>query len=388
MPLTASRMSGRLTSNVKWPFCWCGEKHRRLCLNSSVNFLLSGYYGYRNAGDEAVLAAILHDLAQSAPRSTFTVTSGNPAYTTQLHSSHPIQAITRQSPRALAAAIGACDVFVSGGGSLLQDVTSLRNVVYYTSLLRFAQLSRKPTMIYAQGIGPLRRPLAQKLARIAIQRARVVTLRDLDSQALLKRIGVSRQTEVTADPVWNLSPAANNAAPQASRWCVSLRDWPGVEDDDALSRATFHALATAAHEAGAQLRFLPMQMEVDAPLVTKYLEGAPPVPHEIINTHALHPREIMARIGGCQVMIAMRLHALIFAAVQGVPCVALNYDPKVEALAKIAGAPLLSAHELRGDSGASTLQEAVCRAGAMDAAKLADLQNSARRNAELAAGLL
>lgn len=357
-----------------------------------MNFLLSGYYGFRNAGDEAVLAAILHDLSHLAPQSTFTVTSGAPAYTQTLHVAHSIHAIARQNLKPLVGAIRACDVLISGGGSLLQDVTSLRNVVYYSSLLRFAQLSRKPTMIYAQGIGPLRRPLAQKLARIAIQRARIVTLRDEDSKALLKRIGVSRQTEVTADPVWTLkcevrSDRPPTPDPRSPNWCVSLRDWPGVEDADEKARATFGAVAKAAREAVARLRFLPMQMESDAPLVSKYFETASGVPHEIIDTHALHPAEIMAQIGGCQVMIAMRLHALIFAASQGVPCVAIDYDPKVASLAKIIDAPLLSSSILSREDGAVALLEAVKIARPLAPDKLAALKTLASHNAELAAGL-
>ena len=66
-----------------------------------------------------------------------------------------------------------CDAFISGGGSLLQDVTSLRNIVYYTGLIRMAGVAKKPAMIYAQGIGPLKKPLSQKLTRIGLDRVPV-----------------------------------------------------------------------------------------------------------------------------------------------------------------------------------------------------------------------
>ena len=132
-----------------------------------MNFLLSGYYGFGNAGDEAVLAAILQSILAQQASARFTVTSGNPRQTVQCFNSAgtPVSAIPRQEPRALLRALRGCDAFISGGGSLLQDVTSLRNVVYYTALIRFAQVLRKPVMIYAQGVGPLRRPIAQRLAR-------------------------------------------------------------------------------------------------------------------------------------------------------------------------------------------------------------------------------
>jgi polysaccharide pyruvyl transferase WcaK-like protein len=123
---------------------------------------------------------------------------------------------------------------------LLQDVTSLRNNVYYTIVDALStRLSRKPVAVNAQGIGPLLRPLSQKLARAAVQSARVITVRDEDSKALLQRIGVRRNIEVTADPVWNLTPASSAVASTRSgngkTFALSLRPWPGYEFDPAKS---------------------------------------------------------------------------------------------------------------------------------------------------------
>jgi polysaccharide pyruvyl transferase CsaB len=173
-----------------------------------MHFFLSGYYGYGNAGDEAVLAAILEALQAQKPGAQFTIASGDPAATkARFGTEYSLDAVPRQGPRQLAAAIKRCDVFISGGGSLLQDVTSLRNIVYYTSLMRFARLSRKPVAVYAQGIGPLLRPLSQKLARAAVQSARVITVRDEDSKTLLQRICALCQCR--------LPPTAPSATPCA-----------------------------------------------------------------------------------------------------------------------------------------------------------------------------
>ncbi|MDQ3813134.1 MAG: polysaccharide pyruvyl transferase CsaB [Armatimonadota bacterium] len=355
-----------------------------------MNFLLSGYYGFDNAGDEAVLAAILDELGARVPENTrFIVTSGDPANTVALHStaSRHVEAIPRQHPRALLQAMRACDVFISGGGSLIQDATSLRNVVYYTSLIRFARLLRKPVMIYAQGVGPLRQTLSQKLARAAMQGARVITVRDEDSKELLRRIGVTRKIEVTADPVWALQPGGMRDEEQSSRqplrWNVSLRSWlDSATEDGGVEpvRRTIAILRTAASAVGARLRFLPMQPAKDRTLV----EACGAQSDEIFETEVLHPRDVMAACGRCDVMIAMRLHALIFAAAQGVPCVAINYDPKVEALAKMIGAPMIqdaSAGEF------AKLPTAITAARPMAPQLLARLQEKARRNAELAAAL-
>jgi polysaccharide pyruvyl transferase CsaB len=346
-----------------------------------MHFFLSGYYGYGNAGDEAVLAAILEALQAQKPDARFTIASGDPAATkARFGNEYSLDAVPRQGPRELAGAIKRCDVFISGGGSLLQDVTSLRNIVYYTSLMRFARLSRKPVAVYAQGIGPLLRPLSQKLARAAVQSARVITVRDEESKALLQRIGVRRNIEVTADPVWNLTPASSAVASTRSgngkTFALSLRPWPGYEFDPAKSGTIRNGLRALKDANGAHLRFVPMQASTDASIGEWLREGN----DETIDTADLHPRAIMASCGNCDVMIAMRLHALIFAAAQGVPCVAVNYDPKVEAMAKIIGAPLL---QDLSESELARLPEAVQTAQPLSRERLEQLQSSARRSPEM-----
>jgi polysaccharide pyruvyl transferase CsaB len=356
-----------------------------------VNFLLSGYYGYDNAGDEAVLAAILDDVSREAKNAghdaAFTVTAGDPARTVAVHSSpnYRLSAVPRQSPKSLLPAIRNCDVFISGGGSLLQDVTSVRNVVYYTTLLHLARLARKPTMIYAQGVGPLNHALSQKLTRTVMQNASALTLRDAGSADLLRHIGVRRKIEVTADPVWALDcTTGDGTAPARSgpTWCVALRSWPSGTPGEATQRFndTAQAIRDAADAAGARLRFLPMQPERDRPLMEAMCAGD----DEIIETGGMHPRRIMAQAGRCDLMIAMRLHALIFAAAQGVPCVALNYDPKVAALAQLIGAPLIRD---TGSGELGKLGEATATAAAPDAALLKDIKRKAVYNAQVAVGL-
>jgi polysaccharide pyruvyl transferase CsaB len=350
-----------------------------------MHFFLSGYYGYGNAGDEAVLAAILEALRAQKPTALFTVASGDAAATkARFGSEYSLQAVPRQGPRELAAAIKSCDVFISGGGSLLQDVTSLRNIVYYTALMRFARLSRKPVAVYAQGIGPLLRPLSQKLARAAVQSARVITVRDEDSKALLQRIGVRRNIEVTADPVWNLTPASDEVTSTrngfAKTFALSLRPWPGYEFDPANSSTIRDGLRALKQKCGARMRFVPMQASSDSSIGELLREGN----DDNVDTTNLHPRAIMAACGNCDVMIAMRLHALIFAAAQGVPCVAVNYDPKVAALAKLIGAPLL---QDLSESELARLPEAVQTAQPMTSERLRQLQSSARRSAELVSQL-
>lgn len=350
-----------------------------------MNYLLSGYYGFGNAGDEAVLCSVMDALKAQDAQAHFVITSGDPNSTQQRYGNeYSIRAIPRQNPRALLSAIRACDIFVSGGGSLLQDVTSLRNVVYYSGLMRLARLMRKPVVVYAQGIGPLNKKVSQRLARVAVQGARVITVRDDDSKTLLQRIGVTRKIEVVSDPVWALQPTKTETTATSLAWNVALRSWPNVEDEQAIeySTRTFAAICQAARQADVDLRFLPMQPSEDAPLAETY-RGEMSERDEIVDLNDLHPRDVMTHCGQGDVMIAMRLHALIFAAAQGMPCIAINYDPKVESLAKLIGAPLLSIEDLQDGN---RVLDAVQKARPLSSERLQELKDKAARAAQLAVG--
>jgi len=337
-----------------------------------VNFLINGYFGFSNAGDEAVLAAMLAHLRVLDSNANFTATSGDPAQTKQMHG---CDAIGRQNPREVLKAIQKCDVFLSGGGSLVQDVTSVRNAVYYTTMLRTAKTLGKPTMVYAQGVGPLTQKLSRKVARAAFQGTNVVTVRDGDSAKLLRDIGVTRAVEITADPVWDLSSAQREV--RGAEWIVALRSWPGRPFSSV--ELTLGAIREAAKNANVTLRFLAMQTGVDDALL-----GSLVAPSEWIDTKNKHPRDIIESLSGASLVLAMRLHALIFAASVGVPVVAFDYDPKVRALANIIGAPLVASPS---EEDLKELPSLIEGSRGLSPVRLEELQSKARRNAELAAKL-
>jgi polysaccharide pyruvyl transferase CsaB len=350
-----------------------------------MHFFLSGYYGYGNAATKPCWPPILEALQAQKPGAQFTMRPATrQRRMARFGTEYSLDAVPRQGPRQLASAIKGCDVFISGGGSLLQDVTSLRNVVYYTSLMRLARLRRKPVGDLCAGHRAAAAPPVTELARAAVQSARVVTVRDEDSKALLQRIGVRRNIEVTADPVWNLTPASKGVTStrnaSGKTFALSLRPWLGYEFDAAKSGTIRNGLRSLKQECGAHLRLVPMQASSDASIGNLLREDN----DETVDTTDLHPRAIMAACGNCDMMIAMRLHALIFAAAQGVPCVAINYDPKVEALANLIGAPLL---QDLGKNEIARLPEAVRAAQPMSRERLQQFQASARRSAELVAQL-
>src|SRR5256712_6245074 len=154
------------------------------------------------------------------------VLSGNP---TQTHRLHGVRAMSRITG-ALRALPGA-DLFISGGGSLIQDVTSARSALYYLGLLGLATVLARATVVYAQGIGPLRRGWLRTLATGVLNRVTLITVRDEDSRRLLQELAVRRPVQVVADPAFALEPVPAAevrdlvGVPGAPRIGVALRPW-------------------------------------------------------------------------------------------------------------------------------------------------------------------
>ena len=144
--------------------------------------VISGYYGFANAGDEAMLAAIVGSLKDIIPDVDITVITGNCRMTRE---NHKVQAVHRLNFFAIAAAIRRCDILISGGGSLLQDVTSARSLRYYLWIMKIALFFKKPVMLYAQGIGPVRGIKARKAVQKVLQQVAVIGVRDRESKAEL-----------------------------------------------------------------------------------------------------------------------------------------------------------------------------------------------------------
>jgi len=308
------------------------RRTRNLWFQEMKYVLLSGYYGFNNIGDEAVLGGILAGLRAELPDVEPVVLSADPAATIKLHG---VSAIPRMSLRLIRERLRGASLFISGGGSLLQDVTSLQSPFYYLGLLWLAQRAEVPTMVLAQGVGPLRHLLARMCTRRVLNRTKAITVRDEASAGLLESLGVTVPVEVTADPSFLLEPdpserleawwAANIPADRPVIG-VALRQWNSPDAHDRY-HAISDALAEMALRTGALLLFIPMQAGQDLHM-SEEMAGWTPAESRVL-TLSLTPREMLALTGRCDFILAMRLHTLIFAVRQGVPAFGLAYDPKV-----------------------------------------------------------
>ncbi len=298
-----------------------------------MKLLLSGYYGFGNTGDEAVLAGILATFKRVGIGASVTVLSADPERTKREHSG--ADAVHRMRLGPLVKAIRSVDLVISGGGSLLQDVTSSMSLRYYLFVLRLARMFGKKTMVYAQGAGPLKGDGARKSVARAMNRTDLITVRDADSKALLESIGVTQPIHLSADASFLLEPdlAAADAILSAKGLVgrefigVSLRVWPGSGWPEPVGRA----IRSAAEELNVPLVYIPMQDPEDLALLSA-------LGHNAIGLSGLGgPAVVKGLTARCGLVVGMRLHSLIFAAGVGTPFVPLVYDPKVASFAASVG---------------------------------------------------
>jgi polysaccharide pyruvyl transferase CsaB len=311
-----------------------------------LRIVISGYYGFGNVGDEAMLAGLLQMIRDVRPGTEMTVLSAAPG---QTESVHAVRAVSRWNPTSIVAALRRSDALVSGGGGLLQDVTSARPIAYYAGIMELAGSLGRPYVILAQGLGPIHRRLNRRLAARALTRAAHVSLRDDESIALARQIGVRRPIDRAADPAIALA-----AHPTAKDAHVLVAPRGG-----SATRGVIRPLRDAVREvsAGSPVLALPMDArdaDISASVVAG-IAGAQVVPADA----GLETK--LDAIASARVVIGVRLHALILAAAAGVPAVAISYDPKVDAFARRAGIPVAgtASEDLRPDAVLECVRQAL-----------------------------
>lgn len=359
------------------------------------NILISGYYGSKNGGDEAMLAAMLETLRELSSDLKVTVISLNPEYTKKRHN---VDAIAWLNVWAILKKILSADLLISGGGSLLQNVTSRRSLYYYLGIIFLAKFFGRKVMLYAQGIGPIRGTLAHKLMNFLVNRVDLITVRDKGSLEELKRLNITRpKIFCTADPVLAIKPVSLDAGQKilskaltpksyllTPKIGVAVRRWIDWENCRENLAAALDKLA----EQGAEIIFLPMQFPEDikaAKSTAALMKQNCTVVDEELTT-----AEIVSLVGCMDVLISIRLHALIFAGVMGVPLLGISYDPKIERfLDSIGEKPLGTLADVTAEKIFAGVTEKLADKKILrDDSQLKNLRDLAIKNARLAIELL
>lgn len=310
-----------------------------------MKFVISGFYGLGNTGDEAILEAIVDNLKAAYPNPDITVFSLNPEQTAQAHGVKAVYRAWRRENRAKWRALREADLLISGGGGLLQDAYPTKFLFgplpYYLLIVLLAKLSGTKVMFFSQGIGPVTSRWGKFLMKVA-NLANFITVRDDYSKVYLEKLGVTRpKTVVTADIVFAFQEKPD-AACQASLplkggeklVAVSVRPWFGRQLQFEQMAEVLDALI---EQRGVTPVFVPMEGHHDwhaAELVQSHMNH---VDKTLMLGTAFTPNQYLNFIRGCEMTIGMRLHALIFSTIAGVPHIGFSYDKKVKSLLERSG---------------------------------------------------
>lgn len=307
-------------------------------MSSAKSILVSGYYGFDNSGDDAILKAIVKDVRSLDNKLNIVVLSNNPQKTNDMYD---VDAVNRFKTLEVLRAITNTSLLISGGGSLLQDVTSTRSLLYYLAVMATAKFFRKPVMVYANGIGPINGKLNRSLSKFILDKVDLISLRDDDSKEYISQMKVNNKNiVVTADPVFTLKASddehienifLNEGIPNNKRFIgISIRKWKTANN---LVEVVSKTIDYIIEKYQVDVILIPMHYPEDLEISLEVMDNV-----KSTNCHVLREKynveEIMGVIHRLDLIVAMRLHSLIYAAGQEVPMVGLVYDPKVEGILK------------------------------------------------------
>ena len=300
--------------------------------------LISGYYGFNNIGDESILKAVVENLREKLRDIEITVLSANPEDTA---SRYGVRAVNRKSLR-IVPAIAGSDLLISGGGSLLQDVTSSRSLKYYLYIIRTALLFGKDVFIYSQGIGPINDEKNRRAVAGVLKKVSGIAVRDENSKLFLMDLGLPPEAvTVTADPVLRLPPMGTEEGARL------LRDEGFIHDetkrligfavkekrpDSAFMDELFKSMKALLSEGNCEIVLIPFHFSEDimpCSELERRLREAGYGKEAVCLKHKYLTDEMMSIIGNMDMLCGVRLHSLIHAAIMSVPIIGISYDPKV-----------------------------------------------------------
>lgn len=302
------------------------------------DIIISGYYGFKNMGDDSLLKSMIDGIRALRPDAKITVLSNSPKLTTE---SCRVRAINRFNLPKIAREMRSAKLLISGGGSLLQDGTSKKSLFYYVTIMRMAKRAGLKLMLYANGLGPLVDSSSRKLAAEIMAKADYISLREDRSRQLARELGIpGSKLRPSADPAFLTKPCESEWTEYIEKrdgiaercFVVSVKEGDNFGDKKSRGGSDLVGrLAGDIREIAQRYSLMPLfvpmhngkDMDITEALAKRVGYGKI-LPH-------LTASELCAILPRCELVIGTRLHMLIFAAAMGVPMIGVSYDPKIDA---------------------------------------------------------
>jgi polysaccharide pyruvyl transferase CsaB len=291
-----------------------------------TKYVVSGYIGFDNFGDE-VIASILSNYLKNNGAEKVTLISSNPVKTSKLYGVDSVGMFDFLKP------IMDADVLISGGGSLLQDVTSLKSLVYYLAIISTALFLRKRVVIFAQGFTPFRTKIGKMLTQFVLKKCDKISVRDVNSQEILSKLGLN--SKLVCDPVFSTFDLGqrNGSKNEGKKLIVQLRDFPTLTETFLSELAEKINYKFPDYD----IELLSLQDSMDTKVLEKFRDKL----NRGNLLTGLSVGEVIQKIAEAEFLVGMRFHACLIGAKYGVKVLGINYDPKVENLAHCIGFPVI-----------------------------------------------
>lgn len=310
--------------------------------------VMSGYYGFGNLGDESLLDIITSTLAEEIPGVKIAALTNRPSSESRRTG---LSCLPRFDPFTIHRTLARTNLLISGGGSLLQDKTSRRSLSYYAGVIRHARGCGTKVAIFANGIGPVSHEKNKVKTRSVVDSADYVSVRDSESLAELARLGVSPQKNimVSADPAFLIKSSGEHSMSRALEkvgltdkkfFAVSLRPLNVQKRNKSFispaDAEVAHEVASVCAEIAKRYSIvpliMPMQKTQDERLCQMLCDSLNSAGVEAVMMIPDSARNLIGILERSELLIGMRLHAIIFASSASCPVIGLSYDPKVRGM--------------------------------------------------------
>lgn len=305
--------------------------------------MISGYYGFGNSGDEAILMTMIQELSKIVSKDKIYVLSQKPKETSLFYK---VNAIYRLDFISMISQIKKSSIFISGGGGLLQDVSGKGfSIIYYLGLIIIARLFKIPTVIFAQGIGPIRKRFNVIIINSVLKHVQLIMVRDEQSKNILESSGI-KNIPISVNPdvsfllnkkelskeifnKYNLNKTDKKEI-KLTNIGIVIRDCKELRqdyDNKIMKLAEISDFLITKYKTN--LIFIPFQFQNDITIIKDVINRMKLSKVKILEEE-LKPDELLTLIYGLSAIIGMRLHSIIFATIANKPFIAVEYDPKVK----------------------------------------------------------
>lgn len=294
-----------------------------------INVFLFGYFGFNNFGDEAILYSFINNLNSTKYGFNFFILAGN----YRPYTDDNINYINRNSLKTIIKTIKKCDFVISPGGGVFQDVTSLKSLIYYTSIIFLSKIMRKPVILLSQGIGPINHKLSKILLRNALEKCVLITLRDIYSFELINHLKIKNKNYKTTTDISysiDIKKLINTSPSYNKKNNLTVGIAPRYFKSNINPSFIGEVANFIVKKYAGKVWLFSMFPSEDYDFNKNVKEFSKEC--EIIDCKNFE--ESIIKMRQIDLMIGIRLHSIIFSAICGIPSIAICYDKKVEYAAK------------------------------------------------------